>query len=351
MNNEKLQRVSSILIIFTIITAFLYIAADFLIPIAWAFLFTFVLHPLCVRMERRGWSRTLATTLSVLLFVIVAGGILYLLVYEATVIITSDSLIYERLGGLVTRIENYATETFGIDLAGTTDTQSGSEKFKSVITTAASALGAVGENLVTITLIPMYLFFMLQYRALVRRFIELRYREKQLEYIRNFFRSSQASIESYLIGTMILTGVTAVMTFIILILFGIQYAIFFSVFMAILNLIPYIGNLIAFVFVLFYVYITKESLSTAAIVGAILYASNMVQENFLRPVLVGNKMEMNAMIVFTGVIIGGILWGVSGMVLFIPILGIIKSMLIHDEKLQPFAIFFEESGAETKPKE
>ena len=348
MNNERLQRISSILIIFTITTAFLYIAADFLIPIAWAFLFTFVLHPLCVKMERKGLSRTFATTLSVLLFVIIAGGILYLLVYEATIIITEDAVVYERLGHLTAKIEAYAMDTFGIDLTQKQSNNSGSDKFKSVITTAASALGTIGENLVTITLIPMYLFFMIQYRALVRKFISNRYHGSKLDYIHSFFRSAQLSIESYLIGTLILTGVTAFMTFVILILFGIKYAIFFSVFMAILNLIPYIGNMIAFVFILFYVYITKESISTAALVGGILYASNMIQENFLRPVLVGNKMEMNAMIVFTGVIIGGVLWGVSGMVLFIPLMGIIKSMLIHDEKMKPFAIFFEEDKPNTE---
>jgi predicted PurR-regulated permease PerM len=247
---------------------------------------------------------------------------------------------------LITKIHVYAKDTFGIDLTQQTKGTTGSEKFKSVITTAASTLGAIGENLVTITLIPMYLFFMLQYRALLRKFLENRYAGEQLDYIRSFFRSSQISIESYLIGTLILTGVTAVMTLIILFLFGINYALFFSVFMAILNLIPYIGNLIAFVFILFYVYITKESVSTALLVGGILYVSNMIQENFLRPVLVGNKMEMNAMIVFTGVIIGGVLWGVSGMVLFIPLLGIIKSMLIHHSRLSAFAVFFEEDRPE-----
>ncbi|HEX5002034.1 MAG TPA: AI-2E family transporter [Bacteroidia bacterium] len=343
MTNEKLQKISSIMIIFSIGAAFMYIAASFLIPIAWAFLFSFVLHPLVVRIEAKGLSRSLSTTIGVLLFVIVAGGLLYVLVYEATVIITSDAAVYERLGMLVTRIQEYSLREWGIDISQQS-TVSSSERFKSIITTAASALGTIGENLLTITLIPMYLFFLLNYRALIRKFIRSKYTGKKLQFIRNFVHSGQISVENYIIGTMVLTLVTGVMTLIILYLFGIKYALFFSVFMAILNLIPYIGNLIAFVFVLIYVYITKESVTTALTVGIILYLSNLIQENFLRPILVGNKMEMNAMVVFTGVIIGGVLWGVSGMVLFIPFLGILKSLLIHDPKLAAYAVFFEEDN-------
>jgi predicted PurR-regulated permease PerM len=349
MNNQQLQRVSNILIITSLVTAFLLLAADFLIPIAWAFLFSFVMHPLCVRMERKGMSRTFSTTIGVIVFMLVFGGLMSILVYEATIIITEDNLIYDRLGVLIHKIQVYAKDNFGIDLTQK-ETGTTSNRFKSIVTTAASTLGAIGENLVTITLIPMYLFFMLNYRGLFKRFIENRYREGKLEYLRNFIRSAQSSIENYLIGTLILTLITAVMTFIVLIIFGVNYAIFFSVFMAVLNLIPYIGNLIAFLFILIYVYITKESITTALLIGGILYVSNLVQENLLRPVLIGNKMEMNAMTVFTGVIIGGILWGVSGMVLFIPFLGIIKSMLINDEKMRPFAVFFEEESVSEKPR-
>jgi predicted PurR-regulated permease PerM len=116
------------------------------------------------------------------------------------------------------------------------------------------------------------------------------------------------------------------------------------VFVAVLNLIPYIGNLAAFVVLLMFVWITKDSGAIVFFVALSLWLSNMIQENFLRPKLIGDKMEMNAMMVFTAVVVGGMIWGFSGMVLFIPLLGILQALLNSNPEWKPFAVFFEAGG-------
>lgn len=65
------------------------------------------------------------------------------------------------------------------------------------------------------------------------------------------------------------------------------------------------------------------------------------KENFLRPKLIGDKMEMNAMMVFTAVVVGGMIWGFSGMVLFIPMLGVLQALLNSNPLWKPYTIFFE----------
>jgi len=187
----------------------------------------------------------------------------------------------------------------------------------------------------------MFLFFLLLYRGLAIKFTRARYSGKHLEQLENFFARSQYSIQNYLWGTFILTGITSAMAFVILLLFGIKYAFFFAIFIGVLNLIPYIGNLAAFAVVLLFIFVTKQDIGTTIFCGLALYGANLIQENVLRPKLVGDKMEMNAMMIFTAVIVGGMIWGFSGMVLFIPILGILKSLFDSDPDLRVYGILFE----------
>lgn len=171
--------------------------------------------------------------------------------------------------------------------------------------------------------------------------MERRYEGEAKERVIVFLDNSKRSISNYLKGTLLLTGIATVMTFVVLLLFGIKYAFFFSLFVAILNLIPYIGNLIAVVVVLLFTFLTKDSGSITLFVFIALYVSNLIQENFLRPKFLGDKMEMNAAIVFTSALAGGLIWGVSGLILFIPLTGIVKAFIDSNPKWNAFSVFFD----------
>ena len=66
----------------------------------------------------------------------------------------------------------------------------------------------------------------------------------------------------------------------------------------------------------------------------------MIQENILRPKLVGDKMEINAFMVLSAVMLGAIIWGVSGMVLFVPFLGIAKALVESNPEWTKYAVLF-----------
>jgi predicted PurR-regulated permease PerM len=179
------------------------------------------------------------------------------------------------------------------------------------------------------------------YRGHFVKFIHQRYEGSTQTQALDFVSKAKASIDNYIKGTLILTGVSAVMTYVILLLFGIKAAFFFGVFLAILNLIPYVGNLIGMVVILAFAFVSTDSVSTTVFIAIAIYVSNLIQENFLKPKLIGDKMEMNAAVVFTSVIIGGLIWGFSGMILFIPLGGIAKAFLDSSPASKSFSVFFE----------
>jgi len=346
LNEHRLLAPTIFFLFVTLVVIAMLAGQQLLVPFVWAVLFSYVMMPFCSRLEKK-LPRSVSALIATLVFVIVSGLILFFLIYEAVRIMKNEPVLFEKIRLAIDEVQSrfeLATGTKLVDTNNANDT----EGLRGVVTWFAKQIAGIGENVLTLTLIPMYLFFILNYRGLLLQFAEQRYVGERKKDIELFFSRAESSIQNYLLGTLILTGVSTVMSFLILFAFGVSYAFFFAVFIAILNLIPYIGNLTAFLVVLMFTWVTKDSGSIVFFVALSLWLSNAIQENFLRPKLIGDKMEMNAMMVFTAVVVGGMIWGFSGMVLFIPLLGVLQALLNSHPEWKVFAIFFEADGKKPK---
>jgi len=90
---------------------------------------------------------------------------------------------------------------------------------------------------------------------------------------------------------------------------------------------------------LLFAILTKDNILAAIFTAVFVYVNNIIQENILRPWLVGDQLKINAFMVFFFIIVGGIVWGIAGMVLFLPIVGIIEIFLESNPKTAHYAIF------------
>lgn len=349
MEQIHISRSLQNLLIGVIIIAFMIFASTYLIPVSWAFLFACVLYPICSYLESKGLNRTITSMLVTGCFCIVMFFTLYFLITQALSIIqTNDNVLNKIKEGIESTLINVQQKT-GLEFYKPhTLKETSTNLFRNGIGLLSKQITTVGTNIITIALTPIFLFFLLNLRGQLKEFLFKNYTGSDFETAQNFVTKSLAAVKNYLWGTMILTLVTAVMTYIILLLFGIKSAIFFSVFLAVLNIIPYVGNLIAYIGILSFVWITKESNAMVIYVALALYFSNMIQENILRPKLVGDKMEINAFLVLSAVMLGAIIWGVSGMVLFIPFLGIAKALVETNPAWNKYAILF--ASEEKDPK-
>ncbi|MDH4092241.1 MAG: AI-2E family transporter [Cyclobacteriaceae bacterium] len=337
--NEKIVRITSYALFAVLTTIIMIQGEQILKPIAWAAIFSFIVLPVCRKMEARRFPRALASLFGTLLFIGATALIMVFLVYESVHILKIENV---GQGVSIDDIKMYidsAQQAIGFEFFDSSEILV-PDALKQILGLVAGKISGLTGEVVILTLIPMYLFFILNYRGLVWRFIHTYYKGEDLDRVSLSFQRSYASIYNYLSGTGILTIVTLVMTYLILLVFGIRYSFFFAVFLAVVNLIPYIGNLAGFVVILLFVWATSSPVFVLY-VGVTLYVSNLVQENFLRPLLVGNKMEMNAAIVFTAVIVGGMIWGFAGMVLFIPLVGIAKAFIDGNPEWKSFGVFFE----------
>jgi predicted PurR-regulated permease PerM len=335
---NKLKNVTIVFFLITIIVSILIAAKSILIPAAWALIFAFIGLPIARFLEARKMGRVTSSTLATLITMIFLGLIFFFLFYEASHILKNQEDIYSKLKDKISLAITELEKQLNIQILSQIESEGNPNNMLKVL---ANQIISFTKNLVTITLIPMYMFFILNYRGLLRKFVERRYTGEVRDRVSTFLENSKLSISNYLKGTLLLTGIATLMTFLILLAFGIQYALFFSLFVAILNLIPYIGNLIALVVVMLFTFLSKDSGSITVFLFIALYVSNLIQENFLRPKFLGDKMEMNAAIVFTSALAGGLIWGVSGLILFIPLTGIIKAFIDSNSSWSAFGVFFD----------
>ena len=116
---------------------------------------------------------------------------------------------------------------------------------------------------------------------------------------------------------------------------GINYAILLGIVGAILNIIPYLGGVIAVVLFMVIALVTKSPIYVVYVI--VLYtAIQLIDNNYIVPKIIGSKVKLNALISIVSVIAGAAIWGIPGMFLSIPLLAIVKLVLDRIEGLKPW---------------
>ena len=133
---------------------------------------------------------------------------------------------------------------------------------------------------------------------------------------------SKRLVQSYLVGLLLEALIVAILNSLCLFIIGIQYAILIGLIGALLNVIPYIGGLVAIAIPMLVAIATGEPIDALWVLMAYM--------------LVASKVKVNALVSIIVVIVGGALWGISGMFLSIPLIAILKVVFDRIEPLKPF---------------
>jgi predicted PurR-regulated permease PerM len=192
----------------------------------------------------------------------------------------------------------------------------------------------VGQMAVTSMLLPVYLFLFLFYKPLLLEFIHKLFRSEHHVVLEEVLISLKKIIQTYLVGLFFEMLIIAVLNSAGLLLLGIDYAIILGITGAILNIIPYIGGIIAIALPMIIAFVTKDSPSSAVYVLLVYVLIQFVDNHYVVPNIVASRVKINALISIIIVLIGNAVWGISGMFLAIPLVGIIKVVFDHIEPLK-----------------
>lgn len=310
------------------------IAASFiLVPLVWSIFIAFAIYPLTNWLESKRIPRALAILISLVIVAAFVLGLIYLLIDQMIGLLADIPEIgknfSERIDLYLSEIQELIGDKFDLHAMD----WDGYSFFSSQ--TLNSTLFSTGKSLTLSGVIPLYVFFLLYYKDFFIEFIR-RVSIRSNAQILTWAVDAGEVIQSYITGMLKVTLIVAFLSGLFFYSMGIEYYLLFAIWIAVMNLIPYIGVLISSLFVIVYVFLTTDTLFYPLLTLVVLWAIQMLENNIITPFVVGAKVNVNALAVILAILIGGGIWGVSGMVLFIPLTGILKITLDRSPSLQPY---------------
>lgn len=322
------------------ISAILYFGQTLFVPLSFGVLIGCVLYPICDWLERHKFSRMGAILVSIAILSLIFGSLVFLLVSQLIGFFQDWPELKLKLTDATDEISSWLSGTLSIDREKQLQwlDKTLNESGASAMSIISKVLSASAVGAVFIILIPIYAVLILYYR---HKWMEVLYRlfpKEGRERIREIVKLSIQSYYNFIKGMAVVYLIVGILNSTGLFLLGIPHAILFGFTASILTFIPYVGILVASLLPISMAWITYNSIWYPLGVVGIFALVQYLEANLIFPLAVSSRLKINALVTILCIFAGAIIWGVSGMILFIPFLGIMKLVADRTPSLKTLSI-------------
>lgn len=339
MQTYRLDRVYKSLVIIVIATAILVFLKDIFIPLAFSALFSMVLLPVARIFEKRT-GRITSIVLVLLAALVFLGLITWFVIYQITDLVANLPSIENRLLQTVNDLSRRLHEQY--DISSAEQTQIVKDALKELTSYTGSFLASTTYLVYFFVQVPIYIFLFLLYREKFQEFFVRLTAKKEMKW--------QSEIEDvvrgYISGLLIVVFIAGVLNSIGLLALGIDHAIFFGFLSGALTMIPYVGITIGAALPTLLALVTKDSIWYAVGVVGVHGFVQFLEGNFISPKVTGSKISINALAAILALLVGGKIWGIPGMILAVPAVGVLKSIMAYSRSWSPFVVLLEDKSPE-----
>lgn len=309
-----------------------------LMPLALSALLAMLLEPVSRWLEKLRLGRAVAIILSMTLVFVLLAGIFSLLSYQFVQFADRLPEAGARLQQVSADLLNFFENTFGIaPERQVAFLQQGIQKIidqsGQYVTTA---LGATTGILTVLGLLPIFIFFMMYYKEMYQTFLRKVWQERSNASVEVVIGGIQSVTQNYLAGLLIVVVILGILNAVGLLIIGLDNAIFFATFAAMLAVIPYIGIIIGSLPAVLYALLFSGSLWMPLAVIAVFAVVQFLEGNFITPNIIGSRVSINPFMALIALLIGGQIWGIVGMIIFVPFVGILKCIFDEVDALRPY---------------
>ena len=318
------------------LTAILFIAKSIIIPLVFATIIAIMLNPVVDFLVRIKINRVVAIAIVMMLTFIVLFAFVSLVISQISRFSDSWPILVEKFTGIINQNISDAASYFDKDPQKIHEwiTKVQGEIINTSTTAIGQTLVIVGSGLVVLFLLPVYIFLILFYQPILLEFIHRLFSTDYHSKVNEIVNQVKKVIQQYLFGLLIEAVLVAILDTAALLILGIEYALLLGIFGALLNMIPYIGGLVAVAMPMMVALVTKTPVYAIYVMAAY-YFIQLIDNNYIVPYIVASKVKINALFSIIVVLAGNALWGVPGMFLSIPLLAIVKLICDHIEPLKP----------------
>ncbi|MBS9719341.1 AI-2E family transporter [Tianweitania sp. BSSL-BM11] len=323
----------------------LYFARDFFMPVVLAFLVAMTLTPIVRFLRKRGVPSALSATLLVVAFATVFGLLAYVVSGPAITLVNDAPSIgrtlAERLRQLQRPIEriNDIMQQFDTMTGQVTDPNIEQVALAQpgVVSRAAGSVLSIGTSIGITLVLALFLLASGQmfYEKIVQSFGRMSDKKRALRVVYDVERE----ISRYLLTIALINSGLGVAIGTGLWIIGVPNAILWGVMAALFNFLPYIGALTTMLVVGVISIVSFDSLSYALLGPGFVLFCNLMEGQLLTPLILGRRLELNAVAIFIAVAFWSWLWGLVGALIAVPLLVVIKVFCDNFESLQSMGNF------------
>lgn len=338
MKTIGLTKAVLILLLFFLAIGGLILAKPFLVPLAFAGIFAMLFLPLTQKLESKGVHRGIAAILCILILLAVLGIIAALLGWQLAGLAEDISDARQNISDMINKARHYISSRVGISGAEQEafikkQQLGASAKGGAVAQTILAGFGSILTNFV---LVLVYIFLVLYFRNRLRTFVLKLVPSTQKNKANKIMSESVKVSKRYLTGTAIMIVCLWVLYGIGFSIVGVKHGLFFAVLCGVLEIVPFVGNLTGTALTILMALTQGGSIDMVIGVVAVYGTVQFIQSYFLETLVVGSEVNINPLFTIIGLILGELIWGISGMILAIPLMGITKIVFDNIPALQPF---------------
>lgn len=316
----------------------LYFGRPVLVPLFFSVIFAMLMGPVCRALDKKGWQRGWSCTACVFILMIAMALLILIVVLQISEFVGSLDKIQTKADDYYHQLQDWISGTFNIK----------PEKQSTVLKSQLESIKKSASGLAGRTVAGIGGFLGNIFIILVLTFLLLYHKEKYAKFFLKLFnQTKRETVEATLdeishVSQRYLTGRLMSMTFLFifnsaaLLIIGIQNAILLGAIAALLTIVPYVGPIVGSLIPCLTAIITEDSFSPALWVLIALTFVQSIDNYFVEPNVVGGEVRLTALSTILSIFAGGFLWGIAGMVLFIPLLSIVKIICDRVEALKPF---------------
>jgi len=329
-----LARLNKILLFVISISIVLYFGRGFFILISFAGLLAMLMTPVSNKLENHGVSRVLSSVISVLIIVVVFSGFIILLSAQIGNIGRELPLILLRYEELKLEIQSWINDSLGVS------SQQLRVHASDAFNNAGNFLTAMVRGTFTfigsLLLVLVFIFLFLMQRNKYENFVVMFYKEDKRNEAKEMIERISNVAQRYLTGRLLAAFIMGILFLIGFLVIGLKNSIILSLIVAIMTVIPYVGALIGGL-VPFFMSIIDGSFNQSVWVVIIILLVNVIDHYFIEPYVVGGSVNISPFFTIFVLILGGLVWGIGGIILFLPLSGILKIVFENVQGLQPYA--------------
>lgn len=334
----------AVLSLISLIIFILIIGRSLLVPLFLAGLISILLTPMSDFLERKKLSRVWSTLASLLSGLFLILGLMVFIVFQVASFGRDLGNVKEKLNIYLIQIDGFILQNFQIE----TGIGNGIDKHYLIdwiqshgSTLAEFVFGTIG-SLSMVLLLPIFIFFFLLYRNHLTVFLSMLFPRHNKEKVIEEILILRRVVQNYIVGVFKVMVILAILNTAVLLGLGIKHAIFFGVIAAVLNIVPYLGPLIALTLPVVFAFLTKDGLFYPFAIIVSFQLIQMIESNFLTPKIVGGNVNLNAFATIIGLLVGASIWGVVGMILIIPSLAVLRKIFELTDATKPYALLLGE---------